>query len=153
MIKESALYIAVLEDLNHLLKETDTTYAAPNLKKIIKKEVATLTKCNGALQKQINQIKRENEYALKRLIKGELNNEHYTAFINSTSQSTHAIEDKLAFNELLITKLNSPTVLQSLEQIVYQKHIDTLTPVILNLFIEKIEIQDSEHIHIHYKFN
>lgn len=153
VIKESSLATAILEDLNHLIKHTDVAYTTPNLKKIIKKEVTSLTKCNGTLQKQLTQIKLENERALKKLINEEISNEQYTAFINSDSQSTQSLEDKLDFNKLLLAKLNQSTILQSLEKIVYQKHIDTLTPTVLNLFVEKIEIQDSEHIHIHYKFN
>lgn len=61
-------------------------------------------------------------------------------------------ETKIRSNDLLIEKLNKPDVLDNLQELICQRHVSTLTSTILNLFVEKIEIQDSEHIYIHYKF-
>ena len=151
VIKESTLSSAILDDINQILKYTDLTHTSSDLKKYIKKEITALTKCNHSLQKQLKQINLHNELALKKFIKGDLTNEQYNTFINSDSQSTQILEDKINSNALLISELNKPVVLENLQHLIFQKQIDNLTPTILNLFIQKIEVQDHQHIYIHYK--
>ena len=152
VIKKSALSSAVLDDINQLLKHATINYSTSDLKKYIKKEVSTLTKYNLSLQKQLKQIQFENNSALKKLINGDISKEQYNSFVNSDDQSIEMFETKIRSNDLLIEKLNKPDVLDNLQELICQRHVSTLTSTILNLFVEKIEIQDSEHIYIHYKF-
>lgn len=152
VIKESALSSALLDDINQLLKDATINYSNSDLKKYIKKEVSALTKHNRSLQKDLKKIQSENNLALKRLIKGDITNEQYISFINLDTQSTQSIEAKINSNNLLIAKLSDPIVLQNLQQIIHQKHISELSHTILNLFIERIEVQDSQNIYIYYKF-
>lgn len=151
-IKENALTTAILDDINQLLKDATINCSISDLKKYIKREVSTLTKYNRSLQKQLKQIQSENNSALKKLIKGDITNEQYTSFISLDSQSTEMLETKLHSNSLLITELNKSTVLDDLQQLIHQRQVSTLSPTILNLFIEKIEIQDSQHIDVYYKY-
>lgn len=151
-IKESALSDAILDDINQILKYSTMNCSTSDLKKYITKEVKTLTKYNHSLEKQLKRIQSENSFAYKKFIEGKITQDQYDSYINLDSQSTHSLQTKLYSNNLLITELCKPTTLEHLHQLIHHKHISVLTPAILNLFIEKIEIQDSQHIDVYYKF-
>lgn len=148
VIKESALYTAILEDINRLLKHTNITYSSSYLKKYIRKEVTSLTKYTHALQKELKEAEQQNIVYLKRLSDQIITRDEY----NLLKNPTQPIKNKIYSNNLLIKELADPSVLESLEQLIRQKHIYTLTPAIVNLFIERIEIQDSYHVDVYYKF-
>ena len=148
VIKESALSAAIIEDINCLLKHCNINYSTSDLKKYIKNEVNSLTKYNRALQKELKKTELQNMSYLKKLSNEIITREEYNLLIQPTQQ----IESKIYANNLVIKELSKSTVLESLEQLLHQRHIYTLTPVILNLFIERIEIQDSQHIDVYYKF-
>lgn len=152
VVKESALSSAILDDINQLLKDATINCSISDLKKYIKREVSTLTKYNRSLQKQLKQIQSENNSALKKLVKGNITNEQYTTFISLDSQSTQPLEAKLYSNNLVITELSDSATLERLHQLIHQRNVSELTHTILNLFIERIEIQDSQHIDVYYKF-
>lgn len=149
IIKESALSTAIIDDINALLKHTKITYSTSDLKKYIRKEVNSLTKYNRSLQKELRETEQQNMTYLKKLSNELITRDEYNLLIKPTQQ----IEAKIYSNNLLIEELGKPTVLEGLEQLIHQKHISTLTPTIVNLFIERIEIQDSQHIDVYYKFN
>ncbi|MDY3368088.1 recombinase family protein, partial [Zhenhengia yiwuensis] len=152
VVKEEDLRDAVLQDINNLLDSTSITYNIKDIKLLLDKQKKMLSKNIRSLKKQLTQTCRENEAALKKMIKGIISREEYNMFISCEEQNTSVIESKLNDANLLLNQLSSSTTLNQLTAIIESKTVCELTPSILNLFVSKIEIGENDSIRIHYKF-
>lgn len=152
VVKEDTLREAVLQDINALLDSTSVTYNIKDIKLLLDKQKKILSKNIRLLKKQLTKVARENEVALKKMVKGIISREEYNMFISCEEQNTSVIESKLNDANLLLDQLSSSTTLNQLTAIIESKTVSELTPSILNLFVSKIEIGENDSIRIHYKF-
>ncbi len=154
-IREAVLIEKILTDINMLISSVPSAkISSVDFKKKLDKILLKLKVKIQSLEKKIEQQETIEFETYKRYALGEFEKDKYELYIKKLSKETESNKNELAHCKESLAKLQNASiseVISSLEN--SPLTITSLTPEILNKFIERIEISEAGDAKIFYRFS
>lgn len=154
IIREADLYEVILKDLNtHFSLNPQISIPNPindEYKKIVKQYKGAINSTEQKLEK----LQKRKTNSINFLLDGTLNKHEYNKFLADYTIDVKRLSNELSAYKSSLHKLTSPSTIEKIATFkAPTAKIVELTPEILNMSIEKIEISECGSPKIYYRFS